>query len=104
MFDNQSKILLKHVKKIKPDLIRFFVSFIQQLIAQLISIDMFYLHLFDFSFIYQFYSKSEILQSAAGLIMYIFHFACKIEFEDWQQTCICKSQLAHVKIFIYVQL
>ena len=29
MFDNQSKILLKH-KKIKPDLIRFFVSLIQQ--------------------------------------------------------------------------
>ena len=29
MFDNQSKILLKH-KKIKPDLIRFFVSFFQQ--------------------------------------------------------------------------
>ena len=30
MFDNQSKILLKH-KKIKPDFIRFFVPLIQQI-------------------------------------------------------------------------
>ena len=33
-----------------------------------------------------------------------FTFSRKIECEDCQQTCICTSQLATVKIFIYVEL